>query len=124
MSLGEKSISLNLGLMLAVGFAAERQRVNDSLRAAGYKGIHQTESFPMLDHCCNPNPPLCSASESQIVTGISTPAPLKSKVMAEIFWMSRIFFRTLGLADRVIGYDAETSKPTVDFTALLESQTR
>ena len=52
--LGEKAISLNLGLMLAVGFAAERQQVTDSLQAAGYEGIYQAEFFAMLDHCCNP----------------------------------------------------------------------
>lgn len=118
-SLGEKGISLNLGLMLAVGFAAERQQVTDSLRAAGYEGIHQAEFLAMLDHCCNPSLPLCSASESQIITGISTPALLKSKGLAEIFWMSKPLFRNLGQVDRVTSNNAETHQPLVDFEALL-----
>ena len=120
LSLGEKAISLNLGLMLAVGFAAERQQVTDSLRAAGYEGIYQAEFFAMLDHFCNPKLPLCSASESQIVTGISTPALLKSKGMAEIFWMSKPLFRGLSQMDRVTSSNAETMRPSVDGKALLE----
>lgn len=120
-SLGEKAISLNLGLMLAVGFAAERQQVTDSLRAAGYEGIHQAEFLAMLDYYCNPNLPLCSASESQIVTGISTPALLKSKGMAEIFWMSKPLFRGLSQVDRVSSSSAETLRPSVDYKALLEN---
>ena len=118
-SLGEKAISLNLGLMLGAGFAAERQQVTDSLRAVGYEGIHQAEFFAMLDHFCNPSLALCPALESQIVTGISTPALLKSKGMAEIFWMSKSLFRNLGQVDRVMGNGAETSQPSVDFKALL-----
>ena len=119
-SLGEKAISLNLGLMLGAGFAAERQQVTDSLRAVGYEGIHQAEFFAMLEHFCNPSLALCPASESQIVTGISTPALLNSKGMVEIFWMSKPLFRNLGQVDRVMGTSAaETSEPSVDFKALL-----
>lgn len=118
-SSGQKATSLNLGLMLGAGFAAERQQVTDSLRAVGYEGIHQAEFFAMLDHYCNPSLALCPASESQIVTGISTPALLKSKGMAEIFWMSKPLFRNLGQVDRVMSSGAETSRPSVDFKALL-----
>jgi hypothetical protein len=70
-SRGQKCISLDLGLMLAVGFAAERQQITESLRSVGYKGIHEIEFHAMLDHFCNPNLPLQEPANTQIVTGIA-----------------------------------------------------
>ena len=39
-SLGEKCISIDLGMILSIGFAAERPELLDLLKAAGYQGIH------------------------------------------------------------------------------------
>lgn len=118
---GEKCISLNVGLMLGVGFAAERQHISDSLQSAGYEGIYEVEFLAMLDHCCNPNMPPLSPSDSQIVTGISTPASLKSKGIAEIFWMSKPLFQNLRQMDRATGVSSEASESSVDYQTLLAS---
>ncbi|KAL8726146.1 MAG: hypothetical protein Q9166_006903 [cf. Caloplaca sp. 2 TL-2023] len=120
-SRGEKCISLNLGLMLEVGFAAERQSVTDSLRAAGYEGIHRAEFLALLDHYCNPALPLPTPTASQIVTGVATPASLSSRGMPEIHWMSKPLFRHLRQMDVAKGTHTETSKTIVDFKALIES---
>lgn len=120
-SLGERCISLNLGLMLEVGFAAERQQVTDSLRAAGYEGIYQIEFLAMLDHYCNPGLPLPASSDSQIIVGIGTPASLSSKGIPEIFWMSRPLFQGLRQMDRAKGDVKEKLNSAIDYKALIES---
>ncbi|KAL9600828.1 MAG: hypothetical protein Q9179_003083 [Wetmoreana sp. 5 TL-2023] len=120
-SRGEKAMSLNLGLMLEVGFAAERQSVTDSLRAAGYEGIHRAEFLAMLDHYCNPALPLPTPAKSQAVTGVATPASLVSKGMPEIFWMSKPLFRSLRQIDKTTATPAEATKLTIDFRDLLRS---
>lgn len=120
---GEKAISLNLGLMLAVGFAAERQQITDSLRSAGYEGIHEAEFLALLDHYCDPTLPLPTPSDSQIVTGISTPASLKSKGVAEIFWMSKPLFQNRRQMDRMTVTASETSDSTIDYQTILATAT-
>jgi len=120
-SLRERCMSLNLGLMLEAGFAAERQQVTDSLRAAGYEGIHQIEFLAMLDHYCNPGLPLPAPSDSQIITGIGTPASLSSKGIPKIFWMSRPLFQGLRQMDRVKGDVKEKLNSAIDYKALIES---
>ncbi len=99
-SIGEKCISLNLGLMLEVGFAAERKQIMDSFLGAGYEGISQAEFLAMLDYCCNPELGLLSPERTQIITGLETPASLKAKGLEEIFWMSRPLFRILRQMDK------------------------
>lgn len=120
-SQGEKCTSLNLGLMLEVGFAAERRSVTDSLRAAGYEGIHQAEFIAMLDYFCNPALPVSAPTKSQVVTGVAPPASLKSRGIAEIFWMSKPLFRHLRQMDMAKKDHSDDSKPGVDFQALIAS---
>ena len=118
---GEKCISLNVGLMLGVGFAAERQQISDSLRSAGYEGIYEAEFLAMLEYFRNPALPQPKPSTSQIITGISTPASLKSKGIAEIFWMSKPLFQNLRQMDRVTGSTSEASESSVDYKTILIS---
>ncbi|KAL8893510.1 MAG: hypothetical protein Q9192_005191 [Flavoplaca navasiana] len=120
-SKGEKCTSLNLGLMLEVGFAAERQSVTESLQAAGYEGIHLAEFIAMLDYYCNPSLPISSPTKSQVVTGVATPASLKSKGRPEIFWMSKPLFRHLRQMDMANGDRMDESKPGINYKALVES---
>jgi hypothetical protein len=97
---GEKCISLDLGLMLAVGFAAERQDITDSLRRAGYEGIHEAEFHAMLDDVCDPNLPIQAPDNTQIITGIATPESLAARGLDEIFWMTKPIFKGLRQMDR------------------------
>lgn len=120
-SLGEKCISLNLGLILGIGFAAERQEITDALRTAGYEGIHENEFLAMLDYCCNPVLPLAVPSNSQIVTGMGTFASFQLKGDGDAFWMNRPLFRSMRQMDREGTIFAETSKATPGCEELLKS---
>ncbi|KUJ12390.1 uncharacterized protein LY89DRAFT_722023 [Mollisia scopiformis] len=94
-SLGQKCVSLDLGMILSVGFAAERVHVTESLKAAGYQGIRESEFLGMLDELCNPSRDLPLLLKFQVITGLTTPQSLKSKGMDEMFWMERPIFRLL-----------------------------
>lgn len=119
-SLGEECTSLNLGLMLDIGFVAERQQVTDSLRRTGYEGIHEAECLASLDQYCNIGFPLPAPSDSQIRTSIETPASLSSKGIPEIFCMSRPLFQGVRQMDRVKGDVKEKPKVVIEYKVLVE----
>lgn len=100
-SRGQKCMSINLGLMLSIGYAAERKGLTKSLEAAGHNGIRQVEFFAMLDYFCNPELPLPHPDKAQLVTGLSTPVSYRLKGLDEPLWMRRPFFRHLYLMDLV-----------------------
>ena len=122
-SLGEKCISLDLGLMLSVGFAAERQHITDSLRTVGYEGIHEIEFHAMLDHFCNPDLPLQDPADTQIVTGVATPESLASKGLGEIFWMSKPIFQGLRQMDRQFSTSTTVKEEGTNYRAQVEQAT-
>lgn len=93
-SKGLKGITLDLGMILSVGFAAENDDVMGNLRASGFSAIREEEYLAMLDYFCNPALPLQSALKSQVATGMETPAALKNKGIEEPFWMRDPLFRT------------------------------
>jgi acyl carrier protein len=119
-SLGEKCISLDLGLMLAVGFAAERQHITDSLRTVGYEGIHEIEFHAMLDHFCNPDLPLQDPADTQIVTGVATPASLGFRGIGEIFWMSKPIFQGLRQMDRQFSVSTSVEDKGANYRGQIE----
>lgn len=122
-SVGEKCISLNLGLMAEAGFAAERQEVMNVLRNAGYEAISQPEFFALLDYCCNPDLGLLPPEHAQLITGLGTPAALKAKGLDELFWMSRPLFRNFRQMDKTSSYTSMENQlgTTIDNTALFRS---
>lgn len=100
---GQKCMSLDLGLVLSVGFAAEKTDIIDSLKQLGYTGIREAEFLAMLDYLCDPALPLPpSPLQSQIVTGLQLPKALKSTGMDSrdgglywARWAHRPLFRNL-----------------------------
>ncbi|MCJ1427403.1 hypothetical protein MMC29_005306, partial [Sticta canariensis] len=68
-SVGEKYISLNLGLMAEAGFAADRHEVMNMFRSAGYEAVSQLEFFAVLDYCCNPDLGLLPPEHAQLHYG-------------------------------------------------------
>jgi acyl carrier protein len=112
-SLGLKCISLDLGLMLGVGYAAERENITDSLRSAGYEGIHEIEFQAMLDYFCDPHLPI--PSTTQLITGVSTPASLSSKGMEELYWMSKPIFKLFKQMDRTFLPTGDGGKEIINY---------
>ena len=92
---GLKCLSLNLGLMLSIGYAAEKDHLTQSLKAAGHEGITEAEFLALLDCLCDPTFDNTSPDDAHIITGLATPASLKRRGLDEMKWMKRPLFRPL-----------------------------
>ena len=92
---GLKCVSLNLGLMLSIGYAAEKEDLTQSFKAAGHEGITEAELLAVLDCVCDPSYEFTHPDDAQIITGLPTPASLKRQGLDELSWMKRPLFRTL-----------------------------
>ena len=105
---GLKCVSLNLGLMLSIGYAAEKKDLTQSFKAAGHEGITEAEFHALLDCVCDPSLDIESPDDAQIVTGLPTPASIKRKGLDELSWMKRPLFRPLYEMDRLDSAGAQT----------------
>ena len=101
----EKGTSLNLGVISSVGFAAQRQNITDSLVSQGFMVMSETEIHAILDHLCDP---ATDPSLSQVITGIEMPDTLRSKGIAEPFWLRKPLFRTI--LEKNAAYDNSAQK--------------
>ena len=97
---GQKCVSLNLGLMLGIGYAADNKDVTNSLLAAGHEGITEQEFHAMLEYYCKPAQEN-DDTKAQIITGLPTPASLRAKGSEDLpDWLKRPLFKHLHQIDR------------------------
>ena len=92
---GQKAVSLNLGVVLSVGYVAENERVKFMLRKKGFLGVSEDEYLALLDYYCDPRLPVLSPLECQIVVGLQIPAELHAMGIPELFYMQTPLFRHL-----------------------------
>ncbi|PWY90616.1 putative polyketide synthase [Aspergillus sclerotioniger CBS 115572] len=77
---GQKAVSIDLGLMVAEGVVAENEFLLASMRRIGHlMEIAQEELLALLDHYCNPNLPLLSADDAQVLVGVEMPSAVMAK---------------------------------------------
>ena len=88
-SRGEEAISLNLGAILSIGVAAEKD-LSESLDRDGFVGLPKRELPALLDHCCDPSTPLSAPWSSQIVTGLGA-----IEQGRQGYWTQKPMFRIL-----------------------------
>jgi acyl carrier protein len=80
LSLSEKAVSLDLGLILSEGVVAEDKFLLASMRRLGHlMDISQGELLTILDYYCDPALPLLSSDQAQILIGLETPAAVQAK---------------------------------------------
>lgn len=92
---GQKGVSLNLGVVLSVGYVAEHERVKTMLEGKGYMAVTEDDYLALLDYYCDPRLPVLSPVECQVVTGLQTPAELRARGIPEPFYMQTPLFRHL-----------------------------
>lgn len=92
---GQKAVSLNLGVVLSVGYVAENERVKSMLHKKGFLGVSEDEYLALLDYCCDPRLPVLSPLQCQIVAGLQIPAELHVMGIPEVFYMQTPLFRHL-----------------------------
>ncbi|EDN95526.1 hypothetical protein SS1G_11404 [Sclerotinia sclerotiorum 1980 UF-70] len=112
-SRGLKCVSLDLGLIQGVGFAAENRDTLLAIKKLGYRGIHEKEYLAILDYLCDPSLPMMEDPlKSQIITGLEIPKVLLDTAEeahdAEDWarWVRRPLFRNLAAME---GLDASKS---------------
>lgn len=121
-ALGLKGIALDLGLVLSVGFAAERREITESLKQFGYRGIREVEFLAMLECLCDPALDTQSPLASQIVTGLESPKSMKSKGLVDaLYWARKPLFRNFVQMDGVENNSSQESDLHIDYETLFKS---
>ncbi|KAF2804409.1 reducing type I polyketide synthase [Mytilinidion resinicola] len=79
-SIGEKTVALDLGIVLGEGFVANSQEVLDRLlRLDLLRPNTLPEIFALIDYYCNPDLGSIEPFQSQVVTGFELPADIEGK---------------------------------------------
>jgi hypothetical protein len=93
-SIGERAVSLDLGMMTSEGVLAENQKLMKALDSTGaYMHMTIAELRALLDRYCDPEVGLLRLDEAQVVCGIELPSVIRAKGMQEPSWMTRPPFR-------------------------------
>ena len=123
-SRGEKAVSLDLPIILNVGFVAERQAIAESPNLAGYIGVTESQLHTVLDHYCNPSLPVLSLPASQVLVGVETPASMRSRGIEPPHWLRhplcRHLFQITDDRSSAVPISSE-GDAAVNFEALLRS---
>lgn len=114
-SRGNKCISLNLGAILAIGVAAEKD-LSESLDRDGFVGLSKGDLFALLDHCCDPSTPLRTPWASQYLTGLGA-----LEQGRQVYWTQKPLFSVLRNRHRT-GHSDGTDASN-DSATLLKSTT-
>ncbi len=93
---GQKAISIDLGLMVAEGVVAENENLLASMRRIGHlMDTTQEELIALIDYYCNPNLPLLSDVDAQVLVGIEMPSAVLAKGIDLHHSIRRPMFRHL-----------------------------
>ena len=115
---GLKATSLDLGMILSVGFVAENADLIGHLRTEGFSAMREEEFHAMLDDLCNPHLEQPSLLKAQISTGFEIPEILRSKGIEEPGWMFEPLFRHL-FQIRTLTGGGDSAEESVNYSLLL-----
>ena len=122
-SRGQACFALDLGMVLGVGFAAERREVTNRLRSAGYRGIKEVEFHAALEYLCDSSHSAKSPVDAQVITGFEIPGP---EVMENgtdgFYWLRKPIFSSLlaiGGGDSRTPKVRTSSERQIDYAGLL-----
>lgn len=100
---GEKAVSLDLGVIMSVGYVAERPQVLEAMEALGYLPLQEDEFLALLEFYCDPALDLLTPATCQAITGLRTPASMRAEKKEEAYWMRKPEFKALHQIDAVAG---------------------
>jgi len=84
----EKVIALDLGVFKSVGHVATQPDVVDKLLRDGFVPTEEKDLVRILEYYCDPAVKITKEEESQLITGIDTPANLQSRGLDIPSWMA------------------------------------
>ena len=93
---GQKAVSIDLGLMVSEGVVAESESLLASIRRIGHlMDISQAELLALMDYYCDPDLPILSREDCQILVGIELPSAVLAKGIDLHHSIRRPMFRHL-----------------------------
>ncbi|KAK1140308.1 Type I Iterative Polyketide synthase (PKS) [Aspergillus melleus] len=117
---GQKCISIDVGLVTAVGYVAE-QGMKEMWVGRGFDVLEEHELHSVVDWACSPHRTVSSAWGTQVLTAVNRPSKNPEKELLP--YMKRPLYRHLrqtnqqGTADS----SAPASSTTVDYGALIRA---
>ncbi|KAJ4403512.1 hypothetical protein N0V85_005079 [Neurospora sp. IMI 360204] len=118
-SQGLPATSLDLGMILSVGFVAENAELIGHLRAEGFTAMREEEFHALLDGLCGPGSSVPSSLlKSQICLGLELPEALAQRGIEAPGWQHDPLFSHLFQMRRMAGGLASADK-TVNYGLLL-----
>lgn len=121
-SLGQKCISIDIGLVTSVGYVAEHQDVAKRWENSGLDILREKEIHSVVDWACDPTRTVSSKWCSQVLTAVGKPAELRKRGEDLLPYMRRPLYNHLHLIDESSsGPSNATSTNKVDYGALIRA---
>ncbi|KAL9639081.1 MAG: hypothetical protein Q9204_001255 [Flavoplaca sp. TL-2023a] len=123
---GERAVSINLGRIGDVGYAAESEKLASTSRTDAYLNINEKQFLAIMEYACDPELEL-NEGNCQIVTGLKTPGMLRRDKIEAPWFMDRPMFSHLyAMDDASISPNTQVSgtpDDEIDLPSLLLSPT-
>ena len=120
-SIGQKAVSLDLGVMNSVGYVAEQIQGTNSTNefVASSTGVTEEQFHAVLDYSCRRSDSHESSQDVQIGVGIETPAAHRARGVDDPFWLRKPVAFYLHQMDFEHGPGADVVSSAVDYAATL-----
>ncbi|KAI1140606.1 hypothetical protein F5Y05DRAFT_410453 [Hypoxylon sp. FL0543] len=118
-SLGEKCISVDVGLVTGVGYVAEHSNIARRWNEKGLQNLHEKEVHSIMDWACNPCRKPSSPWLTQIITAVGKADTPEKHYMDSLPHLKRPMYRQLLRMNRQTASASETRSITVDYRNLL-----
>ncbi|KAL1851394.1 hypothetical protein Daus18300_012576 [Diaporthe australafricana] len=108
---GQKAVSIDLGLMVDQGLVAENEKLLAGMRRIGHLlDIRMKELLSLMEHYCDPDLPVMSHEQAQVIVGIEAPAAVLAKGLDLHHSIRRPIFSHLFAIDRSYALRSNSSK--------------
>lgn len=121
-SLGQKAVSIDLGMMVEDGYVADNAEVLDRQRRFGqFVDIRREQLLALLDYYCDPGLPVLPPDQSQVLVGFRTAEAIRAQGIDVHHALFRPMFRELFLSED--GKDPHTKLPSSEVQGVASGNT-
>lgn len=116
---GRRVYTLDLGVLVNVGFVAENMSSESILRRTGLDSVTEDDMLASLDILCDHRRPPPSVFHSQIMNGVALPEDVRRRGWVVPAWSMDPFFRHLHQLSSSDGSDNANAEDEVHYGTLL-----
>ncbi|CAL5866784.1 uncharacterized protein PFLUO_LOCUS994 [Penicillium psychrofluorescens] len=125
-SQGQKCISIDIGLVTAVGYVAEQQPMSGLSQRwidEGFEVLREKELHSVVDWACNPNITIGSGWNTQVLSALNSPNSRLAQGKDLLPYMKRPMYCHLHQTDQGGEHHSQESNKEVDYGVLLKEAT-